>query len=120
MSTTLLSFTSSLSTRIRSRRMQQASRTSSSARVSRHYPRRWRAFLLTYVDIVWEDITKIAAIKFPQAVKSGQLSGSHIKKSKPGLSNSSKVEKVFGRKLKSLEAMVTDLTGQYLELLEKS
>lgn len=76
--------------------------------------------MLTHVDIAWEDITKIAAEKFPKAVKSGQLSGSHVKRSKPGLSDSSKVEKVFGRKLKPLEAMVTDLTSQYLELLEKA
>jgi hypothetical protein len=76
--------------------------------------------LLTRIDIAWEDITKIAAKKFPLAVKSGKLSGSHTKKSKPGLSNSSEVEKVLGRKLKPLEAMVTDLAGQYLELLEKS
>jgi predicted transcriptional regulator len=76
--------------------------------------------LLICVDIAWEDITKIAAKKFPQEVKSGKLSGSHTKKSKPGLSNSSKAEKVLGRKLKPLEAMVTDLAGQYLELLEKS
>jgi hypothetical protein len=76
--------------------------------------------LLTRIDVAWEDITKIAAKKFPQAVKSGKLSGSHTKKSKPGLSNSSEAEKVLGRKLKPLEAMVTDLAGQYLELLEKS
>jgi len=76
--------------------------------------------LLTPADIAWEDITKIAAEKFPKAFESGQLSGSPIKKSKPGLSDFSKVEKVLGRKLKPLEAMVTDVTSQYLELLEKA
>ena len=63
---------------------------------------------------------KIAAEKFPQAVASGHLPANGTKKSKPGVSNSTKAEQVFGRKLKSLEDMVTDLTSQYLELLGKA
>lgn len=33
--------------------------------------------------------------------------------------DASKVEKVLGIKLKSFEAMIVDLVGQYIELLEK-
>lgn len=71
-------------------------------------------------DIVWGDIPKIAAAKFPEAVKAGKISVDGFKKSKPGLSNPAKVEKTFGFKLKSQEDMVVDLTGQYIELLEKA
>jgi nucleoside-diphosphate-sugar epimerase len=75
---------------------------------------------LTETDITWDDITKIAAQKFPEAVKSGQLPATGTKKSKSGISNASKTEKVLGRELKSLEDMVTDLTNQYLEVLGKA
>jgi nucleoside-diphosphate-sugar epimerase len=75
---------------------------------------------LTETDITWDDITKIAAQKFPEAVKSGQLPANGTKKSKSGISNASKTEKVLGRELKSLEDMVTDLTSQYLEVLGKA
>lgn len=64
-------------------------------------------------------MTKIAAQKFPEAVASGQLPANGYKKSKPGISNASKTEKVLGRKLKPLEDMVVDLSSQYLELLNK-
>jgi hypothetical protein len=53
-------------------------------------------------------------------VKSGQLPATGTKKSKSGISNASKTEKVLGRGLKSLEDMVTDLTNQYLEVLAKA
>ncbi|KAM0715584.1 hypothetical protein Q7P37_009082 [Cladosporium fusiforme] len=71
-------------------------------------------------DVVWDDIPKIAAEKLPEAVKAGKISVDGSKKSKPGLSNSDKVEKTFGIKLKSVEDMVVDVTGQYIELLEKA
>jgi hypothetical protein len=75
---------------------------------------------LTDTDIVWNDVTKIAAEKFPEAVASGRLPATGTKKSKPGVSNADKSEQVLGRKLKSLEDMVVDLTNQYLEVLEKA
>lgn len=76
--------------------------------------------LVATPDIVWGDIPKIAAAKFPEAVKAGKISVDGLKKSKPGLSNPAKVEKTFGFKLKSQEDMVVDVTGQYIELLEKA
>lgn len=75
---------------------------------------------LTDIDITWDDVTKIAAQKFPEAVASGKLPVSGTKKSKPGISDASKTEKVFGRKLKPLEDMVFDLSSQYLEVLSKA
>lgn len=76
--------------------------------------------LLTDIDITWDDVTKIAAQKFPEAVASGKLPANGIKKSKPGISDASKTEKVFGRKLKPLEDMVVDISSQYLEVLNKA
>ena len=63
---------------------------------------------------------KIAAEKFPEAIASGRFPANGTKKSKPGVSNAEKAEQVLGRKLKSLEDMVVDLTNQYLELLGKA
>lgn len=76
--------------------------------------------LLTRVDIVWDDVTKIAAEKFPSAVASGRLPATGTKKSKPGIADSSKAEKLLGRKVKTIEDMVTDLTNQYLEVAGRS
>jgi nucleoside-diphosphate-sugar epimerase len=75
---------------------------------------------LTETDITWDDVTKIATQKFPEAVASGQVPATGTKKSKPGISDASKAEKVLGRELKSLEDMVTDVTSQYLEVLSKA
>ena len=75
---------------------------------------------LTDTDITWDDVTKIAAKKFPEAIAAGKFSATGTKKSKPGVSNAGKSEQVLGRKLKSLEDMVVDLTNQYLELLGKA
>jgi len=65
-------------------------------------------------------VPKIAAEKFPEAVASDRLPATGTKKSKPGVSNAGKAERVLGRKLKPLEDMVVDLTNQYLELLGKA
>lgn len=75
---------------------------------------------LTQIDLIWDDVTKIASEKFPKAVASGQLPATGTKKSKPGIADSSKAEKVLGRKVKTIEDMVTDLTNQYLELVGRS
>lgn len=83
-----------------------------------HFQRRIEP--LTYTDITWDDVPKIAAEKFPEAIASGKFSATGTKKSKAGVSNAGKSEAVLGRKLKSLEDMVVDLTNQYLELLGKA
>jgi hypothetical protein len=109
-----------LSTKARSLR-QSPSTTFSSAEVShthRHYQRKIKP--ITDTDITWDDVPRIAAEKFPEAVASGKFPANGTKKSKPGVSNAGKSEEVLGRKLKSLEDMVVDLTNQYLELLGKA
>jgi hypothetical protein len=72
------------------------------------------------LNIAWDDIRDIAARDFPQAIKSGSLSSTGTKKSKPGFANPSKVRETFGFEMKSLEDMVVDATSQYLEFLPEN
>jgi hypothetical protein len=66
---------------------------------------------------VWDDILGIALISFNRAFEIGIFSLTATKKSKVGFADREKVREVFGIEMKSLEDMVVDVAGQYLEHL---
>ena len=81
-----------------------------------------QSFIISYPSDVgneWDDINKIVAKEFPEAVKSGVLPNSGSMGTVVAKLDTKKTEEAFKFKHKSFEEMVVEVVGQYLELVEK-